>query len=110
MQLTTEPLAIAGYAVYQKNAREGGGDMTRADGSPVEYVEVADPLSIAVDGGLRRFTLDRAINGSRPEVGTVCSIVLRDWMEPDAKVGASGRPYVTRKRKNVAIGFTIAKT
>lgn len=110
MNLTTEPCAIVAYGTYQKNAREGGGDMTRGDGSPVEYVEIHDDLSAAVDAGVRRFTLDRTINGSRPAPGTVVALTLRDWMEPDAKIGARGSAYLTRKRKNVVIDFTPAKS
>lgn len=110
MQVTTDPCAIVRYATYQKNAREGGGDMCRGDGSPVEYVEIHDPLSSSVDEGVRRFTLDPTINGSRPPVGDVVHLILRDWMEPDAKPNGRGGAYLTRKRKNVVVSFTPAKS
>jgi hypothetical protein len=103
MQLSTAPLVIERYATYQKSPREGGGDMTYGDGTPVEYVEVRDPES-QMDEGLRRFTLDRAINGSRAEVGAKVGLVLRDWIEPDAKTGTYGA-YIGRKRKNLVVGF-----
>ncbi len=109
MNLTTDPLTIAAYGTYQRRPNEGGGDMKRGDGSSVEFVEVYDELSLSVDAGLRRFTLDRAINGSRPAVGDVVVIELRDWIEAEAKIGAGGRPYVGRKRRNVAVGFAPAK-
>ena len=101
MKITANDVVVHGYGVYQKNPREGGGPMTRGDGSPVEYVEIIDNDSIAVRGGERRFTLHPTINGNRPKVGTTVNMIMADFLEPDAKLGAGNRPYVTQKRKNV---------
>lgn len=107
MQITTAAVELLGYGVYQRNEREGGGDMTRRDGSPVEYVEVRDPESER-DGGVRRFTLDRSVNGERAEAGSTQHLVMRDWVEAEAKTGTYG-PYIGSKRRSLVVGFTPAK-
>ena len=105
MLVTAPGLTVHAYGVYQKNQSEGGGDMSRRDGSKVEYVELVDSDS-TIEDGVRRFTLDPSINGSRPDVGAVVTVQLRDWCEPDARVSPrTGRAYIASKRRNVAIGF-----
>lgn len=107
MQLTTSGVLVVGYGTYQKNESEGGGDMTRRDGSKVEYVEVLDG-DTSTDNGVRRFTLDPSINGSRPEAGAKVAVTLKDWCEADARISPrNGRAYIASKRRNVALGFKL---
>lgn len=110
MLVTAPGLTVHAYGTYQKNPSEGGGPMSRRDGSLVEYVELVDPDSVSMEGGVRRFTLDPSINGGRPEVGAVVTVTLRDWCEPDAKVSPrTQRAYIASKRRNVAVAFHAEK-
>lgn len=109
MQIVTSPVTVHAYGVYQRNRSEGGGPMTRRDGTHVEFVEVLDDDSTTIDAGVRRFTLDPTINGSRPDVGAVMRLELKDWCEGKAKVGGRGA-YIASHRRNVVLSFAPAKS
>lgn len=103
MKYVTEPVAIEGYDTWRGDRDEQGvrEPMTYGDGQPVEFVKFRGNG----DARYRRLTLAKTINGDRPAEGELCSLVVEDVLEPDARTNRNGEAYVAYKEKRKVIGF-----
>lgn len=96
--LSTSEVRIVGYGTWEA---DDGRAFTYRDGTPVEFVEFVsddEPRS-------RRVTLDRSVNGARPAVGEVVSLLINDYLKADAAINREGKAFPVYREKRKVVGF-----
>jgi hypothetical protein len=110
--LSTEPVRIVRRDTYTdpNNLRPGERPIARADGTYVEYVELAP---MAVEPGAEgakpwRMTVEAGVNGQAPQ-GAEGTATVRTIVRDEAKLDSRGRPYIATVTKHYLADFASSK-